>query len=1077
MIRRHFPHILAITIGIFFAAQVLGSALSGTNVAAPIRPFDSQDTYPTHVANEGKGGAVHYQLSTQMYSRPTFRNSSSMTAYVAENDTTYRWSGVAWVLVPPGSAHGIKNTAGDTLAQRSILRCYSGLTCTDAGSETRMGVPFANQTTAGLMKTTDRKALSSYVFGVEHGMVCNGSVDDTTSFQTAINAATGATLMLPSRGDCKIASYVTLVNDITIDLNSSRLSFIGGSGECIRSSGKSNIIIRNGETYVPDGTRFTGYFSNSNNVEVDNVRTVLSPKGFYFTNCSTATVRNSKIQFALNDKSSYSLGVWTDSASTKIVNNDFDYNGSWGDAVLIAPGAFDTQILGGHMRGGTNTVDDSLGSSGIYSSSNPGERRRIQISGVDIHDVSGNGIDLAGDAYEVTMTGNQIARTGEAGIGIFNVAGSYPRWVTISGGQILNSGQNGALVINSHAGIVIDGADNVTVKGVHIADTQTSKTQTYPVQLVNAPTSVRIIGGNTFTGHLTGDSVNGTPGAVYAQKFNNINSTANIIIEGEGATFPGFTTLHYGNSGQPTNLAQRARGTIASPTAILDGDNMFSFVEYGHDGTSFVQSGLFALQAVGDFSGTNAGSKWLFQATPENTTTPTTILTVDGNGAEVASGKRFSGSGSVPTETGNSGKYLTNDGTSSSWGEIPGLQLTKVTSGTIYIEPTDSVIEVTTAGAVVNVGAVNKQATIISNTSAGNITLQTSSVSPFPTLIGSPITLAAGKFVVIGEDPDNANTNRVVLTGSNGGSGDHGALTGLADDDHSQYALLAGRSGTNAFTGNITATGSFGSGVTSPSSAFHAEGTTLATSQSRWIFTGASGAASGGGVNYFTDDGAAIASGDRLGYVIFGGARDNAHTISSSAGIAAYGNENWSGTTSGSKLYFQTTVPGESSVTRAERLVIDGKSAYFANGGGLPSGNMYSNTSTTITVASSGTWYEVDTGATDFTAGQLTGVTHSDHYLVVPVAGKYVISARGSAKSGAAGDEMAISVMVNGTAQESCHGHTTAGSATTTENLGCETILSLAANDQISLAVQNHTAARNITLGHMSLVLHHVAAQ
>ena len=45
-------------------------------------------------------------------------------------------------------------------------------------------------------------------------------------------------------------------------------------------------------------------------------------------------------------------------------------------------------------------------------------------------------------------------------------------------------------------------------------------------------------------------------------------------------------------------------------------------------------------------------------------------------------------------------------------------------------------------------------------------------------------------------------------TGLQAGQLDHGlALTGLTDDDHTQYALLAGRSGTNDFTGNIGLTG------------------------------------------------------------------------------------------------------------------------------------------------------------------------------------------------------------------------------------------------------------------------------
>jgi hypothetical protein len=53
---------------------------------------------------------------------------------------------------------------------------------------------------------------------------------------------------------------------------------------------------------------------------------------------------------------------------------------------------------------------------------------------------------------------------------------------------------------------------------------------------------------------------------------------------------------------------------------------------------------------------------------------------------------------------------------------------------------------------------------------------------------------------------DGANTLTVNVTGiTGGGVSDHGALTGLADDDHTQYALLAGRSGGQILYGSTVA--------------------------------------------------------------------------------------------------------------------------------------------------------------------------------------------------------------------------------------------------------------------------------
>ena len=49
---------------------------------------------------------------------------------------------------------------------------------------------------------------------------------------------------------------------------------------------------------------------------------------------------------------------------------------------------------------------------------------------------------------------------------------------------------------------------------------------------------------------------------------------------------------------------------------------------------------------------------------------------------------------------------------------------------------------------------------------------------------------------------------------------DHGTLAGLGDDDHAQYALLAGRLGTNAFTGTISTTGNISAGIATATGSF-----------------------------------------------------------------------------------------------------------------------------------------------------------------------------------------------------------------------------------------------------------------
>lgn len=96
--------------------------------------------------------------------------------------------------------------------------------------------------------------------------------------------------------------------------------------------------------------------------------------------------------------------------------------------------------------------------------------------------------------------------------------------------------------------------------------------------------------------------------------------------------------------------------------------------------------------------------------------------------------------------------------------------------------------------------------------------------------------------------------------------------------------------------------------------------TTADTSGITVTNTGTSGAAVGGGFLYLVeDDGAAMASGDRIGGVLFR-ARRSASLLSNAAGVFAYADEAWFGTGSGSRLSFEVTPNG--STTRSVAMTI-----------------------------------------------------------------------------------------------------------------------------------------------------------
>lgn len=134
---------------------------------------------------------------------------------------------------------------------------------------------------------------------------------------------------------------------------------------------------------------------------------------------------------------------------------------------------------------------------------------------------------------------------------------------------------------------------------------------------------------------------------------------------------------------------------------------------------------------------------------------------------------------------------------------------------------TDNSIVAYTAGDFVQItGSDNGENDGIYEVSAyvnPTLTIKTSPLVPFVknavvTETGSSATVSRVALSVIqcnsttGEWEQAAGTTTTGLTFTSLGSSDHGGLNGLTDDDHTQYALLAGRTGGQTLIGSDTAT-------------------------------------------------------------------------------------------------------------------------------------------------------------------------------------------------------------------------------------------------------------------------------
>lgn len=85
--------------------------INGTNLAAPVVPFTTEDTYPTHYAQYGKGGHRSVQSIINRDSIPTSLRELGMTVFVIDKGVTFKLIGgltnTSWVENTSGTIQTI----------------------------------------------------------------------------------------------------------------------------------------------------------------------------------------------------------------------------------------------------------------------------------------------------------------------------------------------------------------------------------------------------------------------------------------------------------------------------------------------------------------------------------------------------------------------------------------------------------------------------------------------------------------------------------------------------------------------------------------------------------------------------------------------------------------------------------------------------------------------------------------------------------------------------------------------------------------------------------------------------------
>ena len=84
------------------------SKIHGTNIAAPIVPYATSDSYPTHYAKYGKGGYVSLNTIEERNEIPEERLEEGMLVYVLEDGQSYQYLGGEWVSARVGKEDSLK---------------------------------------------------------------------------------------------------------------------------------------------------------------------------------------------------------------------------------------------------------------------------------------------------------------------------------------------------------------------------------------------------------------------------------------------------------------------------------------------------------------------------------------------------------------------------------------------------------------------------------------------------------------------------------------------------------------------------------------------------------------------------------------------------------------------------------------------------------------------------------------------------------------------------------------------------------------------------------------------------------
>ena len=351
-------------------------------------------------------------------------------------------------------------------------------------------------TPTGAINRTIFEKLSDSVSVKDFGAIGDGTTDDSTAIQNAIDSFGGTfgSIYFPT-GSYKLGSNITFASNIAL---LSHGSTIVCNGHNFNMAGKNDIVI--------DGLRFNQAFTTG------------TPTTISAGTCNRITIQNC----AFYGGGFY--GINFGGETLRVINNTFTDTPS--QALLALNSAYDVVATGNQFY--------SIGLGYAILSRNS---VAITISNNDFDTITNNPVFIDTGSQNVTITGNTLRLCGDSGILLANdLSGTAPSLVTISNNAITNSPNAGigiiygsnvsitgnVLVDNGHtgvsgfnSGIYLSGNQKkVSVVGNSISNVSFNPTAVYGIYAnfadmgagTTQDTELQITG-NTYSGYADGNNI------------------------------------------------------------------------------------------------------------------------------------------------------------------------------------------------------------------------------------------------------------------------------------------------------------------------------------------------------------------------------------------------------------------------------------------------------------------------------------------------------------------------------------------------------------------------------------------